>query len=78
MTLNDDFIHFCCLKQKIQTSLSETLTTNYRKFDPKATPSQNISRNFTSADYGKPKEKKDNLRTPAKSTVSESFPKVGW
>ncbi|CAK6439158.1 unnamed protein product [Pipistrellus nathusii] len=62
--------------KKIQTSLSETLTTNYRKFDPKATPSQNISRNFTSADYGKPKEKKDNLRTPAKSTVSESFPKA--
>lgn len=77
MTFND-FIYFCCLIQKIQTSLSETLTTSYRKFDPKAVPSQNISRNVTSADYGKPKEKKDNLRIPAKSTLSESLPKVGW
>nr|KAF6291793.1 synaptonemal complex protein 1 [Myotis myotis] len=62
--------------KKIQTSLSETLTTSYRKFDPKVAPSQNISRNFTSADYGKPKEKKDNLRTPAKSTLSEPLPKA--
>ncbi|XP_015418952.1 PREDICTED: synaptonemal complex protein 1 [Myotis davidii] len=62
--------------KKIQTSLSETLTTSYRKFDPKVAPSQNVSRNFTSADYGKLKEKKDNLRIPAKSILSEPLPKA--
>lgn len=65
------------VRQKIQTSLFETPETSYQKFDSKAAPSQNISRNFISADHGKSKDKRDYLWTSAKSTVSTPLPKVG-
>ncbi|XP_016078901.1 PREDICTED: synaptonemal complex protein 1 isoform X2 [Miniopterus natalensis] len=62
--------------KKTQTSLLETHKASYRKYDPKAAPSQNISRNFTLADHGKPKDKTDNLWTSAKSTLSAPLPKA--
>uniref|UniRef100_A0A3Q2HEC3 Synaptonemal complex protein 1 n=1 Tax=Equus caballus TaxID=9796 RepID=A0A3Q2HEC3_HORSE len=62
--------------KKIQTSLFETPETSYQKFDSKAAPSQNISRNFISADHGKSKDKRDYLWTSAKSTVSTPLPKA--
>ncbi|XP_070463736.1 synaptonemal complex protein 1 isoform X4 [Equus przewalskii] len=62
--------------KKIQTSLFETPETSYQKFDSKAAPSQNISRNFISADHGKSKDKRDYLWTSAKSTVSTPLPKT--
>ncbi|XP_012412119.1 synaptonemal complex protein 1 isoform X2 [Trichechus manatus latirostris] len=62
--------------QKTQTSLLETPETSYRKFDSKAASSQNISRNSTSADRGKSKDKRDYLWTSAKSTLSTPLPKA--
>ncbi|XP_066208755.1 synaptonemal complex protein 1 [Saccopteryx leptura] len=62
--------------KKTQTSFLETLETGYRKFDSKAAPLQNISQNFTSADHGKSKNKKDYLWTSAKSTLSTPLPKA--
>ncbi|XP_044092424.1 synaptonemal complex protein 1 isoform X2 [Neovison vison] len=62
--------------KKIQTPLLETPETHYWKCDSKTAPSQNISRNFTSADHGKSKDKRDCLWTPAKSTLSTPLPKA--
>ncbi|XP_073752190.1 synaptonemal complex protein 1 isoform X7 [Callorhinus ursinus] len=62
--------------KKIQVPLLETPETHYWKFDSKAAPSQNISRNFTSADHGKSKDKRDYLWTSAKSTLSTPLPKA--
>ncbi|XP_047582369.1 synaptonemal complex protein 1 isoform X4 [Lutra lutra] len=62
--------------KKIQTLLLETPETHYWKFDSKTAPSQNISRNFTSADHGKSKDKRDCLWTSAKSTLSTPLPKA--
>ncbi|XP_022352620.1 synaptonemal complex protein 1 isoform X2 [Enhydra lutris kenyoni] len=62
--------------KKIQTPLLETPETHYWKFDSKTAPSQNISRNFTSADHGKSKDKRDCLWTSAKSTLSTPLPKA--
>ncbi|XP_032271568.1 synaptonemal complex protein 1 [Phoca vitulina] len=62
--------------KKIPTPLLETPETHYWKFDSKAAPSQNISRNFTSADHGKSKDKRDYLWTSAKSTLSTPLPKA--
>ncbi|XP_027957904.1 synaptonemal complex protein 1 isoform X2 [Eumetopias jubatus] len=62
--------------KKIQAPLLETPETHYWKFDSKAAPSQNISRNFTSADHGKSKDKRDYLWTSAKSTLSTPLPKA--
>ncbi|XP_012500043.1 PREDICTED: synaptonemal complex protein 1 [Propithecus coquereli] len=61
-------------EKKTQTSLLETPETSYRKFDSKAASSQNISRNFTSVDHGKSKDRRDYLWTSAKRTLST--PKV--
>uniref|UniRef100_A0A8C7AKG8 Synaptonemal complex protein 1 n=1 Tax=Neovison vison TaxID=452646 RepID=A0A8C7AKG8_NEOVI len=63
-------------EKKIQTPLLETPETHYWKCDSKTAPSQNISRNFTSADHGKSKDKRDCLWTPAKSTLSTPLPKA--
>ncbi|XP_058439579.1 synaptonemal complex protein 1 [Marmota monax] len=62
--------------KKTQTSLLETPETNYRKFDSKTASSQNISRNFSSANHGKFKDKRDTLWTSAKSTLSAPLPKA--
>ncbi|XP_019488757.1 PREDICTED: synaptonemal complex protein 1 [Hipposideros armiger] len=62
--------------KKTQTCLLETLETSYRKFDSKATPSQNVSQNFTPADHGKSKDKRDCPWTPARSTLSTPLPKA--
>ncbi|XP_054421051.1 synaptonemal complex protein 1 [Pteronotus mesoamericanus] len=62
--------------KKTQTCLLETPETSYRKFDSKAAPSQNLSPNFTSADHGKSKDKREYLWTPAKSTLSTPLPKA--
>uniref|UniRef100_A0A2K6F6P2 Synaptonemal complex protein 1 n=1 Tax=Propithecus coquereli TaxID=379532 RepID=A0A2K6F6P2_PROCO len=62
------------IEPKTQTSLLETPETSYRKFDSKAASSQNISRNFTSVDHGKSKDRRDYLWTSAKRTLST--PKV--
>ncbi|XP_045854002.1 synaptonemal complex protein 1 [Meles meles] len=62
--------------KKIQTPLLEAPETHYWKFDSKAAPSQSISRNFTSADHGKSKDKRDYLWTSAKSTLSTPLPKA--
>uniref|UniRef100_A0A8C5VQK6 Synaptonemal complex protein 1 n=1 Tax=Microcebus murinus TaxID=30608 RepID=A0A8C5VQK6_MICMU len=56
--------------KKTQTSLLETPETSHRKFDSKAASSQNISRNFTSVDHGKSKDRRDYLWTSSKSTLS--------
>ncbi|XP_006919731.1 synaptonemal complex protein 1 isoform X2 [Pteropus alecto] len=72
--------HTATLKEKkdkkIQTSLSETLETGCRKFDSKTAPLPNVPRNFTSADHGKSKDKRDYLWTAPKSTLSTPLPKV--
>ncbi|EFB19820.1 hypothetical protein PANDA_018645, partial [Ailuropoda melanoleuca] len=62
--------------KKIQTPLLETPESHYWKFDSKAAPSQNLSRNVTSADHGKSKDKRDYLWTSAKSTLSAPLPKA--
>ncbi|XP_058572099.1 synaptonemal complex protein 1 isoform X2 [Neofelis nebulosa] len=62
--------------KKTQTSLLETPETHYWKFDSKVAPSQNISRNITSVDNGKSKDKRDCLWTSAKSTLSTPLPKA--
>ncbi|XP_004689669.1 PREDICTED: synaptonemal complex protein 1 [Condylura cristata] len=62
--------------KKIQTLLLETPETGYWKFDSKAAPSQNIYQNFTSADHGKNKDKRDCQWTSAKSTLSAPLPKA--
>ncbi|VFV31497.1 synaptonemal complex protein 1 [Lynx pardinus] len=62
--------------KKPQTSLLETPETHYWKFDSKVAPSQNISRNITSADNGKSRDKRDYLWTSAKSTLSTPLPKA--
>ncbi|XP_025789619.1 synaptonemal complex protein 1 [Puma concolor] len=62
--------------KKTQTSLLETPETHYWKFDSKVAPSQNISRNITSADNGKSRDKRDYLWTSAKSTLSTPLPKA--
>ncbi|KAM6167412.1 synaptonemal complex protein 1 isoform 2-T2 [Erethizon dorsatum] len=62
--------------KKIQTSSCEASETSYRKFDSKATPSQNVSQNFLSIDYGKSKDKRDYMWTSAKSTLSTPVPKA--
>ncbi|KAG3281218.1 synaptonemal complex protein 1, transcript variant X3 [Ictidomys tridecemlineatus] len=62
--------------KKTQTSLLETPETNYRKFDSKIASSQNISRNFSSANHGKSKDKRDTLWTSTKSTLSAPLPKA--
>ncbi|XP_058893078.1 synaptonemal complex protein 1 isoform X1 [Kogia breviceps] len=62
--------------KKTQTSLLETPETSYWKLDSKAPPSQNISGNFPSADYGKSKDKRERLWTSAKNTLSTSLPKA--
>nr|XP_045362025.1 synaptonemal complex protein 1 [Camelus bactrianus] len=62
--------------KKTQTSSLETPETSYWKFDSKAAPSQNISRKFASADHGKSKDKKNNLWTSAKNTLSAPLPKA--
>uniref|UniRef100_A0A8C8XKS3 Synaptonemal complex protein 1 n=1 Tax=Panthera leo TaxID=9689 RepID=A0A8C8XKS3_PANLE len=62
--------------KKTQTSLLETPETHYWKFDSKVAPSQNISRNITSVDNGKSKDKRDYLWTSAKSTLSTPLPKA--
>uniref|UniRef100_A0A8C0C3U0 Synaptonemal complex protein 1 n=1 Tax=Balaenoptera musculus TaxID=9771 RepID=A0A8C0C3U0_BALMU len=62
--------------KKTQTSLMETPETSYWKLDSKAAPSQNISGNFPSADYGKSKDKRDCLWTSAKNTLSTPLPKA--
>ncbi|EHH15083.1 hypothetical protein EGK_01126 [Macaca mulatta] len=61
--------------KKTQTSLLET-PEMYWKFDSKAVPSQTISRNFTSVDHGKSKDKRDYLWTSAKNTLSTPLPKA--
>uniref|UniRef100_A0A2K5EM02 Synaptonemal complex protein 1 n=1 Tax=Aotus nancymaae TaxID=37293 RepID=A0A2K5EM02_AOTNA len=61
--------------KKTQTYLLETPEI-YQKFDSKAVPSQTISRNFTSVDHGKSKDKRDYLWTSARSTLSTPLPKV--
>uniref|UniRef100_A0A7N5KLP5 Synaptonemal complex protein 1 n=1 Tax=Ailuropoda melanoleuca TaxID=9646 RepID=A0A7N5KLP5_AILME len=63
-------------EKKIQTPLLETPESHYWKFDSKAAPSQNLSRNVTSADHGKSKDKRDYLWTSAKSTLSAPLPKA--
>ncbi|XP_003793879.1 synaptonemal complex protein 1 isoform X1 [Otolemur garnettii] len=62
--------------KKIQTSLLDTPETSYRKFDSKATSSQNLSQNFATADHGKSKDKRDYLWTYAKSSLSTPVPKA--
>nr|XP_060481330.1 synaptonemal complex protein 1 isoform X4 [Panthera onca] len=62
--------------KKTQTSLLETPETHYWKFDSKVAPSQNVSRNITSVDNGKSKDKRDYLWTSAKSTLSTPLPKA--
>uniref|UniRef100_A0ABI7YL52 Synaptonemal complex protein 1 n=1 Tax=Felis catus TaxID=9685 RepID=A0ABI7YL52_FELCA len=62
--------------KKTQTSLLETPETHYWKFDSKVAPSQNMSRNITSADNGKSRDKRDYLWTSAKSTLSTPLPKA--
>ncbi|XP_037355202.1 synaptonemal complex protein 1 [Talpa occidentalis] len=62
--------------KKTQTSLLETPETSYWKFDSKTAPSQNIYQNFTSADHGKNKDKRDSQWTSAKSTLSTPLPKA--
>ncbi|XP_019586111.2 synaptonemal complex protein 1 [Rhinolophus sinicus] len=62
--------------KKTQTPLLETHETSYRKFDSKAAPPKNISRNFTSADQGKSKGTRDILWTPARSTLPTPLPKA--
>uniref|UniRef100_A0A8C3VLD0 Synaptonemal complex protein 1 n=1 Tax=Catagonus wagneri TaxID=51154 RepID=A0A8C3VLD0_9CETA len=62
--------------KKTQTSLVETPETSYRKFDSKAAPSQNRSRNFSSAHHGKSKDNRDCLWTSAKNTLSTPLPKA--
>ncbi|XP_063111988.1 synaptonemal complex protein 1 isoform X3 [Cavia porcellus] len=62
--------------KKIQTSSWEAPETSYRKFDSKATPLQNVSRNFLSTDYGKSKDKRDYMWTSAKSNLSTPLPKA--
>ncbi|XP_023975648.1 synaptonemal complex protein 1 isoform X2 [Physeter macrocephalus] len=62
--------------KKTQTSLLKTPETSYWKLDSKAPPSQNISGNFPSADYGKSKDKRDRLWTSAKNTLSTPLPKA--
>ncbi|XP_071073288.1 synaptonemal complex protein 1 isoform X2 [Dasypus novemcinctus] len=62
--------------KKTQTTLLETPETSYWKFDSKAAPSQSTSQNFTSADHGKSKNKRDYLWTSAKSTLSTPLPKA--
>ncbi|XP_008695964.1 synaptonemal complex protein 1 isoform X2 [Ursus maritimus] len=62
--------------KKIQTPLLETPENHYWKIDSKAAPSQNLSRNVTSADHGKSKDKRDYLWTSAKSTLSAPLPKA--
>uniref|UniRef100_A0A673V2M1 Synaptonemal complex protein 1 n=1 Tax=Suricata suricatta TaxID=37032 RepID=A0A673V2M1_SURSU len=64
------------IDKKTQTSLLETPETRYWKFDSKAAASQNISRNITSVDSGKSKDKRDYLWTSAKSTLSTPLPKA--
>ncbi|XP_009000197.4 synaptonemal complex protein 1 isoform X4 [Callithrix jacchus] len=61
--------------KKTQTYLLETPEI-YQKFDSKAVPSQTISRNFTSVDHGKSKDKRDYLWTSARSTLSTPLPKA--
>ncbi|XP_011735263.1 synaptonemal complex protein 1 isoform X1 [Macaca nemestrina] len=61
--------------KKTQTSLLET-PEMYWKFDSKAVPSQTISRNFTSVDHSKSKDKRDYLWTSAKNTLSTPLPKA--
>uniref|UniRef100_A0A452U543 Synaptonemal complex protein 1 n=1 Tax=Ursus maritimus TaxID=29073 RepID=A0A452U543_URSMA len=63
-------------EKKIQTPLLETPENHYWKIDSKAAPSQNLSRNVTSADHGKSKDKRDYLWTSAKSTLSAPLPKA--
>uniref|UniRef100_A0A8D0IKS6 Uncharacterized protein n=1 Tax=Sus scrofa TaxID=9823 RepID=A0A8D0IKS6_PIG len=62
--------------KKTQTSLVETPETGYWKFDSKAAPSQNRSRNFSSAHHGKSKDNGDYLWTSAKNTLSTPLPKA--
>ncbi|XP_053447285.1 synaptonemal complex protein 1 [Nycticebus coucang] len=62
--------------KKTQTSLLETPETSYQKFDSKAASSQNLSQNFTTADHGKSKDKRDYLWTYAKSSLSTPVPKA--
>uniref|UniRef100_A0A8D1MLD8 Synaptonemal complex protein 1 n=1 Tax=Sus scrofa TaxID=9823 RepID=A0A8D1MLD8_PIG len=62
--------------KKTQTSLVETPETGYWKFDSKAAPSQNRSRNFSSARHGKSKDNGDYLWTSAKNTLSTPLPKA--
>ncbi|XP_048207796.1 synaptonemal complex protein 1 isoform X2 [Perognathus longimembris pacificus] len=59
--------------KKTQTYVLEQAKVPYQKFDSKTTP-QNISRNFSSVDHGKPKDKRDYLWT--KDNLSSSLPKV--
>ncbi|XP_032105538.1 synaptonemal complex protein 1 isoform X2 [Sapajus apella] len=61
--------------KKTQTYLLET-SEIYQKFDSKAVPSQTISRNFTSVDHGKSKDKRDYLWTSARSILSTPLPKA--
>ncbi|XP_008569500.1 PREDICTED: synaptonemal complex protein 1 [Galeopterus variegatus] len=62
--------------KKTQTSLLETPETIYRKFEPKASPSLNISQNFTSANHGKSNAGRDYLWASAKSTLPKPLPKA--
>ncbi|XP_010342359.1 synaptonemal complex protein 1 isoform X2 [Saimiri boliviensis] len=63
--------------KKTQTYLLETPEI-YQKFDSKAVPSQTTSRNFTSVDHGKSKNKnkRDYLWTSARSILSTPLPKA--
>ncbi|XP_012880084.1 PREDICTED: synaptonemal complex protein 1 [Dipodomys ordii] len=60
--------------KKTQTYALEPPKVPYQKFDSKATPPQNISRNFSSVDHGKSKDKRDYLWS--KGNLSSSLPKV--
>ncbi|XP_073906792.1 synaptonemal complex protein 1 isoform X2 [Castor canadensis] len=62
--------------KKTQTSLLETSEITYQKFDSKAASSQNTSGNFSSADYGKSKNKRHHPWISTKSNLSTPLPKA--
>ncbi|KAM6217132.1 synaptonemal complex protein 1 [Rhynchocyon petersi] len=59
-----------------QASLLDSLETSHQKLDSEAAPSQSVSKNFTSTDRGKAKEKKDYLWVSSRSILSTSLPKA--
>ncbi|KAM4872030.1 synaptonemal complex protein 1 isoform 1-T1 [Thomomys bottae] len=60
--------------KKTQTHVLEPPKVPYQKFDSTAAPPQNVSRNFSSVNHGKSKDKRDYVWT--KGNLSSSVPKV--